>query len=137
MRTLLIAGMALACNANAQLVNVECPRSYPPQPITLTATPSGHQGQGLLPPSNPLEDWSIFDGEFGESMQIHAGEVTKVNGGTDTKVPPIRWLVCYYRGGLSWWEETGAGKLFEKGLVKDGCVVQSRTNGKTIKLICK
>jgi hypothetical protein len=137
MKMLLIAGIVLACDANAQLVNVECPKSYPPKPSALEVTPGSHRGRGLVPAKNPLEDWGVFDGEFGGSMQIHTGEAVKVPGGTDTQVPPIRWFVCYYRGGVSWWEETGADKLMENGQIKVGCSVQSRVKGKTMTLVCK
>ena len=132
-----IIGLILACNASAQVVSVECPQFYPPRTSPLEVTPPGHKGRGLVPASNPLVDWSLFDGEFGESAQIHAGEETKVKGGTDTTVPPIRWFVCYYRGGISWWDETGADKAAEKGLLKQGCVVQARDKGKAFKLVCK
>lgn len=90
-----------------------------------------------MPANSPLEDWGIFDGEFGEPAQIHAGETVKVKGGSDTKVPATRWFVCYYRGGINWWDETGADKLADKGQLKDGCVVQSRDNGKSFRLVCK
>lgn len=94
MRIFLIAGIVFACNANAQLVSIECPKSYPPKPAALEVTPDGHHGRGLVPANNPLEDWNIFDGEFGGSMQVHTGEIVKVKGGTDTHVPQIRWFVC-------------------------------------------
>lgn len=137
MNKLLMAGLLLACNANAQVVSVECPKSYPPKASPLEVAPPGHKGRGLVPAGNPLKDWGIFDGEFSEPAQIHAGEDAKVNGGTDTKVPPIRWFVCYYRGGISWWDETGADKVADKGQIKEGCTVQTRDNGKAFKLVCK
>jgi hypothetical protein len=137
MRTLLITGLILACNANAnaQVISVECPKSYPPKDSALEVAPPGHKGRGLVPARNPLEDWSLFD-EFNDPAPIHAGEATKVKGGTDTEVPPIRWLVCYYRGGISWWDETGADKAADKGLLKQGCLVQTRDKGKSFKLVC-
>lgn len=137
MRTLLFMVLLLACNANAQVVSVECPKSYPPKASALEVVPAGHQGKGLVPANNPLEDWSLFDGEFGESAPIHAGEETKVKDGTDAKAPPIRWFVCYYRGGISWWEETGANNAAAKGQIKKGCIVQTREHGKVFRLVCK
>lgn len=137
MSKLLIAGLILACNANAQVISVECPKSYPPKDSALDVAPTGHTGRGLVPANNPLEDVGLFDGEFGEPAQVHGGEIRKVKGGTDIEVPPIRWLVCYYRGGISWWGETGADKAADKGQIKAGCVVQVRDKGKSFKLVCK
>jgi hypothetical protein len=134
---MIFAGLILACNADAQVVSIECPKSYPPKDSALEVAPPGHKGMGLVPASNPLKDWSLFDGEFGEQAQIHAGEDIKVKDGTDTKVPPIRWFVCYYRGGISWWNETGADKAANKGLLKQGCLVETREKGKAFKLVCK
>lgn len=136
MRTLLFIVLLLACNANAQVVSVECPKSYPPKASALEVVPEGHKGKGLVPADNPLEDWSLFDGDFGESAQIHAGEEAKVKGGTDTKVPPVRWFVCYYRGGISWWEETGADKAAAKGQLKEGCVVHAKATGRAFRMVC-
>lgn len=137
MRTWYFAMFFVAFNANAQVVNVECPKTYPPRDSSLEATPNGHRGKGLVPANSPLEDWGLFDGEFGEPMQIHAGTDVKVAGGTNTEVPPIRWFVCYYRGGVSWWGETGANDASKKGLLKRGCMVQSRANEKAFQLICE
>lgn len=136
-RLLLIVGLILAWNVNAQVVSVECPRSYPPKDSPLDVPMPGYRGRGLVPGGGLLTDWSIFDGEFGGLGQIHVGEVVKVKGGTDTTVPPVRWLVCYYRGDVSWWGETGADKAADAGSIKRGCVVQARDKGRAVKLVCR
>jgi hypothetical protein len=33
--------------------------------------------------------------------------------------------------------ETGAGKAGYMGLIKEGCIVQSRSNAKAFRLVCK
>ena len=132
---LLFVVLIVTCNANAQVVSVECPHSYPPKDLPLDAPMPGYRGRGLVPGGGLLTDWSIFDGEFGGLAQIHVGEVLK--GGTDTTVPPVRWLVCYYRGDVSWWGETGADRAADVGAIRQGCVVQARDKGRAVKLVCR
>jgi len=137
MRTLLIAGLILCSTANAKVVNVECPKSYPPQNTALTTTLSGHKGKGLVEKSE-LVNFGIFGGDFGEKQEFVLGRSKKVKGGTDmVGFSSPTWLVCYYRNGVSWWEQVDAADLHRQGKIKDGCVIQSRDNGKSIRLICQ
>jgi hypothetical protein len=137
MRTLLIATLVVCSTANAQIVNVECPRSYPPEDAALPSVPSGHKGKGLVE-QRELVNVGIFGGEFGGKEEFVSGYEKKVKGGTDMvdfSLPT--WLVCYYRGGISWWEEVNAGDLKAKGKIKQGCVIQTREKGKSIRLVCQ
>jgi hypothetical protein len=136
-RTLLLAALLLASTANAQVVNVECPRSYPPSDSALAAVPAGHTGKGLVE-ARELVNVGFFGGEFGGKEEFVSGREKKVKGGTDmTDFSPPAWLVCYYRGGVSWWEKVDAGELMAKGRLKEGCMLQTRDKGKSIRLLCR
>lgn len=137
MKRLLIAAVVFCSTSNAQVVNVECPKSYPPTDAPLTIAPPGHKGKGLVE-TRELVNVGIFGGEFGGKEEFVPGYEKKVKGGTDMvdfSLPT--WLVCYYRGGISWWEQVDAGELKANGTIKNGCVIQTRDKGKTIRLVCQ
>lgn len=132
MRTLLIAGLVVAFGANAQVVNVECPKSYPPKDSALAVAPLGHKGKGLVQTSE-LVSYQIFGGEFGGQAELVSGRPKKVKEGTDiVDFSTPAWLVCNYRAGTSWWEQ-----VIPKGKITEGCVIQLRDNGKSVRLICQ
>lgn len=128
---LLIVGLVLTSTAHAQVVHIECPKFYPPKDAALEVVPPGHKGKGLVEKSE-LRSYRIFGGEFGGKAEFVAGYPKKVKGGTDViDFSTPDWFVCNYRAGTSWWEQvTPTGKITE------GCVIQVRDNGKTIRLVC-
>jgi len=131
MRILLLAGLVLASTANAQMVNVECPKSYPPKDFVLAAAPPGHKGKGLIEKSE-LVGYQIFGGEFGGKVELVSGYPKKVKEGTDIiDFSTPDWLVCNYRAGISWWEQ-----VIPKDKITDGCIIQIRDRGTTIRLVC-
>lgn len=119
MRNLIFTLLLLACNTNTQVVSAECRKSYPPKASALEVVAADHKGKGLVPAGNPLEDWSLFDGEFGGSEQIHAGEQTNVRGGTDTRDPPmVSLLLPRWSPGNSGENGGGSSCLFQQVFVE-------------------
>jgi hypothetical protein len=136
-RTFLLAAILLSATSHAQVLDVECPRSFPPEDSALAAVPAGHRGKGLVE-TRELVNVGIFGGEFGGKEEFVSGLEKKVKGGTDMiDFSPPTWLVCYYRGGVNWWEKVDAGELMAKGKLKQGCVIQTREKGKSIRLLCR
>jgi hypothetical protein len=132
MRALFIAALLLASTADAQVVNVECPKSYPPKDAALEVAPPGHRGKGLVEKSE-LIGYQIFGGEFGGKTEFVSGHPKKVKGGSDiTDFSTPDWFVCNYRAGTSWWEQ-----VIPKGKITEACVIQIRDNAKTIRLLCQ
>jgi hypothetical protein len=132
MKALVIAVLLLSSTADAQVVNVECPKSYPPKDTALEVAPAGHKGKGLIEKSE-LVGYQIFGGEFEGKAEFVSGYPKKVKGGTDiVDFSTPDWFVCNYRTGTSWWEQ-----VTPKGKISEACVIQIRDNAKTIRLVCQ
>lgn len=134
MKTLLLAFVLTGSGASAK--EISCPKFYPSQETVLPEAPYQHKGKGFVP-KQELSGANWMGGELGDTSGEMMGGVTKVKGGRDIIVPAFaRWMVCWYGGGVSWWEE-----LNPQTIRGDRCVIQVRNkvgrDPMDIKLTCK
>lgn len=116
--------------------DISCPKFYPSQDTALPEVPYLHKGKGFVP-KQELSGANWMGGELGDTSGEMIGGVTRVKGGRDITVPAFaRWMVCWYGGGVSWWEE-----LNPKSIKGDKCVIHVRDkvgrDPMDIKMTCK
>lgn len=119
MKRLLFALLLTAPCAGAQ--EVSCPKFYPSEDTALLEVPYEHKGKGIVR-RQELTGANWMGGDLGDTSGEMVGGVTKVKGGRDLAVPPFaRWMVCWYGGGVTWWEQ-----LKPEHIKAGRCVIQVR-----------